>query len=258
MIRVIPTGGLCDRMSTIECFLSYQQSLSLKQIKIIWNLDEDLNCKFEDLFEPIPDFVIVNKKKVRNKLLKKLRNTFYRFTNKEKIDLYKINRSDLELYLKNKTNLLLTGFIFDESREKRYFDRFIVKEKIMKKIPEFFSNNTIGVHLRRTDNINAIKNSPSELFYERIKLEIENNKNVKFYCSSDSEDEIIKLTKHFPNRIIYQENCVRTRNSTDGINSAVVDLYSLAMCHKILGSDWSAFSWMASKINDIPLERIKL
>lgn len=160
--------------------------------------------------------------------------------------------------LKKETNLLLTGFIFDETREKRYFDKFIVKKKILKKIPKFICSNTIGVHIRRTDNTIAIKNSPSELFYEKIKLEIEQNKNVKFYCSSDSEEEIIKLTIQFPNRIIYQENCVRNRKSTDGINSAVVDLYSLSMCHKILGSDWSAFSWMASKINGIPLERVKL
>lgn len=83
MIRVFPTGGLSDRMSTIECLLYYQQVLSLKKIKIIWNLNEDLNCRFEDLFEPIPNLIVVNQKKV--KLLRTLMNIMYKITNKKKL-----------------------------------------------------------------------------------------------------------------------------------------------------------------------------
>lgn len=187
-----------------------------------------------------------------------MRNTFYRLTNNTKINLLEISRLDLELNLRNKKNVLFTGFIFDEFRDTRYFKEFVIKESIMKNIPEISSINTIGVHLRRTDNVNAIKYSPSKLFHERIQFEIETNHLVKFYCSSDSENEIDKLTQLFPNRVIYQKKCVRSRNSCEGITSAVIDLYSLSKCCKILGSDWSAFSWMASKINDIPLERIKL
>lgn len=257
MIKLIPTGGLCDRMSTIECFLFYQEHLSLKRIQIIWNLDEDLNCKFEDIFHPIPNIEVVNKTK-QKPILKKIQNLFYKLLAIRKFDLYKINRFDLELNLKKKTDVVFTGFIFDEFREKRYFDKFILCDKLANMIPDISPNNMIGVHLRRTDNVNSIKNSPSELFHQRINSEIKNNTSVKFYCSSDSEEEIIKLNNLFPNRIISQTDCIRNRNSTAGIYSAVIDLYSLSRCSKILGSDWSAFSWMASKINEIPLERIKL
>ncbi len=54
IINIIPTGGLCNRMRAIASgvYLAIQYHSTAN---VIWNVNDGLKAKFEDLFEPIPE-----------------------------------------------------------------------------------------------------------------------------------------------------------------------------------------------------------
>lgn len=259
-IYIEPTGGLCDRIATIEWFLNQKDILAIN-LHLIWNLNNDLNCKFEYLFKDIKDVKVTNQKLSfiqKHRFTRRLLNLILKQFRGTKIDLYQVERIRVLELLNQKKKVWFTGFIFDEIRDKMYFDEFTPIPAMQKKLlVQKKSTNVIGVHIRRTDNVIAIQNSPTDLFYKALDSEIALNNDVTFYCATDSEEELNNLIKKYGNKIKYQTNCIRSRNSKEGIESALIDLLSLSNCSKIIGSDWSAFSGVAAKIGKIELQRIK-
>ena len=259
-IFIEPTGGLCDRLATIEWFLNQKEVYSINKIHLIWNLNNELNCKFEYLFNEIKDVKVINQKLgflYKYRLSRRLLNLILKVFRGRKIDLYQVKREKVFESLQQDKKVWFTGFIFDEVREKMYFDEFTPILAMKKKLlVQKKSTEVIGVHIRRTDNVIAIQNSPTDLFYKALDCEIAINKDITFYCATDSEEELNNLIKKYGNKIKYQSNCIRSRNSKEGIESALIDLLSLSNCSKIIGSDWSAFSGVAAKMGNIELQRI--
>ena len=112
--------------------------------------------------------------------------------------------------------------------------------------------NTIGIHIRRTDNLESIQHSPIKKFIDYIYTAIRNNDNQKFYLATDDlsvKEEFIKL---FGDKIITMD-CVLRRDSEEGIKSALLELYILSSCSKIIGSYYSSYSELAAQIGNIPL-----
>ena len=56
------------------------------------------------------------------------------------------------------------------------------------------------------------------------------------------------LQKEFPGRIFSNSNRMLQRDSQEGMNDAVIDLYCLSYCKKIIGSYWSSFSETAAAL----------
>ena len=131
-----------------------------------------------------------------------------------------------------------------------------INDKIEKQC-SLFEKNTIGVHIRRTDNIASIEESPLELFYKKLDIDIEIHDNTSIYLATDSEEVKAQMRQRYGRRIICSEN-EASRNSIVGIQEGVVDMYTLARTNKIYGSYGSSFSDMAAQINGRPLEILKL
>lgn len=116
----------------------------------------------------------------------------------------------------------------------------------------------VSVHIRRTDHIEAWKNSPLRLFVDRMKKELEQNEATYFYLATDDIETEETLREVFGERIITFSGKTLDRDSRQGIQDAYVELLCLASGERILGSFNSTFSVMASKLGNIPLEVMKL
>lgn len=139
------------------------------------------------------------------------------------------------------------------------FDHFKLKSNLLKELKENtakFNKNTIGIHIRRTDNIDSILNSPTELFKFYMDKELENNPDVNFFLSTDDLIVENELKFHYPHKILTREKEL-SRNKEKGITDAAIDLFCLAKTVKIYGSYWSSFSDIAARIGKIQLVVIK-
>jgi hypothetical protein len=117
--------------------------------------------------------------------------------------------------------------------------------------------NAIGVHMRRTDNAIAVDNSPTELFISAMHKEIAADPRIKFFLATDSPEEEHRLQLVFPNRVITHEKKNMRRDDPLAVKDAVIDLFLLSNCRKIIGSYWSSFTETAHALGSADICIIK-
>lgn len=258
MIYVEPCGGLCNRMRAINSAFYISKKYNL-EMTIIWNMNSDLFCEFDRLFIfPKNIKVVTIKNNFPMKLARIIRYqlTMQKFDDK-RIEANRNNKTiDMSMIDFSKDVYFKTGhqfFDFDS------FSVFEINEKVMysaNKIINNYSSNTIGVHIRRTDNEKSKENSKIENFVNKMNKEIEYDNEVKFYLATDDKEVETYLISIFGDRIISFEEKVLNRASEEGIGDALIDIVCLSRTNRIIGSYWSSFSEVSAQLGNIDLQVI--
>ena len=115
----------------------------------------------------------------------------------------------------------------------------------------------LRLHIRRTDNLASIRQSPIELFYQKLDEKIKEDGKVAIYLATDSEEVKREMKERYGDRI-FCSGKKADRGSLEGIREGITDMYTLARTQKIYGSFQSSFSDMAAQIGGVPLEILKL
>ena len=145
----------------------------------------------------------------------------------------------------------------DPIRWRNHLQRLLPINSILHKVRENFrilpeNFVPIGVHIRRTDNQKSISESPISAF-ETAMQKIPNG---YFFVATDDSRAVQHLENTFPGRVHCHET-LRERNSVEGMQEAVVSLYTLALCTRIFGSFGSTFSEMAARLRLTEFETIR-
>ena len=275
MIYLYPTAGLANRIRVIISALALAEKRN-DRVVIYWKKDETLNCDFHELFE---DNELLNVKQYNwitrlletgktNKQIKKFfAKLVYRIMgigfnmNDTHFPNYVWSNPDYRLNIQDlpkNTNIYISAcneFLFDN----KFFEWLKPAKEIQFKIDQItntFGRNIIGIHIRRSDNLRSIEESPLEVFKVAIYEEIAKNNSVSFFLATDSIEVEEELLKQFNGRITtYKKEY--NRNTSQGIKDAMIDLYCLSATNKVYGSYWSSFSDIAARIGKIPLIIVK-
>ncbi len=266
MIIFYPVGGLGNRMRVIESAVKYCQTNQLK-FCIYWIKDSGLNCSFSNIWLPVKN--IVDKSNNIIPMLFKIRrkSKFFRFMlnffERAKI-LMILDENEYEK-LRNEIRIngierylicIIASYSIFYNYNDFQQDLFGLNqniEELIEKETRQFDKHTIGIHIRRTDNLESIEYSPLNLFVKKMKQELAQNSSIRFYIATDSEDVKSELKTIFGERVLLP-NGELSRNSKNGVIEAVVELYSLSKTNKIIGSHHSSFSEMAARIGNINLQ----
>lgn len=73
-----------------------------------------------------------------------------------------------------------------------------------------------------------------------------------FYLATDDPAEEALLRATFPGHILSNQNRCLRRDTKEGIEDALLDLYCLASTQKIIGSYFSSFTDIAADMHKIP------
>lgn len=271
-VTVVPVGGMGNRMRVMAGAVALQQQLGAK-LKMVWFKDEGLNASFASLFKPF-DFEAVEMMDDEQGCC------MWRFDRPRRKNLFLPHlfqqlRYDACIYEKSVYGLMQSKFDFARWATERdvylatYSKFFAYTHSTLQKlfVPvdalqrqidmrcERFTSHTVGVHVRRTDHVEAIQASPLELFYERLNAEINRCADTRIYLATDSEEVKQDMRARYGNRIICSDEKA-DRTSQAGIEEAIVELYALSRTQKIYGSFQSSFSEIASELGDVPLEMV--
>jgi hypothetical protein len=131
----------------------------------------------------------------------------------------------------------------DPVRWKRYLQALQPNPMYKAVIEQLFINKSVvGVHIRRTDHIISIQNSPTAAFVTAMRAY---PPTTFFFVASDSETERKTMETIFPGRILIAAS-ILDRMTVNGGVSSFLDFLGLSMCSEILGSASSSFSEMAA------------
>lgn len=260
MSRIIvqPLGGLCNRMRAIVGAVSLAKKTG-KQIAILWTHDCTLNAGFSDLFEPITYEVI---ECLLTSLKYKALYHWYKDVKRYMIldDQWILANARGKEYVTWKYIIENKDLFLQTSHDILFDGDYSLLKPRMSVINELYGvvcdHNTIGLHIRRTDNANAIKYSPTNLFFEKVEEELKKDPQVKFYLATDDpQEEQNFIDKYGKSILVYKKHSL-DRNNPLAIKEALVDLCNLSHCRKIYGSYWSSFSDTAALWTGI--EKIEL
>lgn len=260
-------------MRVLASCMCLQDSVS-QHFTYYWKQDEELNATFEDLFEPLPGIVIhsmpfkqrlLDYRKIRYGIWKKFIRVFYRYF------LYDAIWSDIEIQqLKRRTDLnkllelpenkrVLIWTCEEFGNNLNYFNYFRPKQSLLEEINRRsaeFPEVIYGIHIRQTDQIVSIRKSPVSLFIHKMEEVLKLEPEAHFYVSTDEPKVQEQLIQQFGSKILLLENKSFTRNSLQGMEAAVLDMFLLSKTRKIYGSFWSSFNEVAARLGQIPLEQL--
>lgn len=275
MIIIEPCAGLGNRFIALAS--AYQVAKKLNQeLVVIWKEETVLGASMEKLFSLPQEVKVVSISEYGYKLdffgqlrgnsIKKSyrKKTAAFFECDEIMNLYNEQGNEgIRKMIEEKKNVYIKatnpfwnifeienafGFITPDTAILERKDN-VLKDAEGKKL--------VGVHIRRTDHIESITNSPMELFVARMKEELEKEPDTYFYLASDDRGVEEELRGIFGDKIITFKDKSLKRDDEQGIKDAYVEMLCLASGSKIYGSFNSTFSVMASRLGNIPLYVVK-
>lgn len=266
-LTILLHEGLANRIRVMASL--YHLTQKSINIKVIWQLNSELNCPFEKLFTPINGFQIINTSK-RTKLYNTkqkniLKRTIAKIYDKSKGFDYVIiggynnpdscNAELIHSIFNNYRNVFIeTQQIIFYNQEYSIFKP--IKEIEDRIIHSFsLSQPYIGIHIRRGDNIQSQLKSGIIPFIEKTKTILKDNPMQKFYLATDSRD-VKDIFKYLFGPSIITSDPDYSRNNEIGIKDALFEMFMLSKSQKIYGSYWSSFAENAASIGNISIETI--
>lgn len=269
MITLEPSFGLANRIRVIASGIHLGEQLK-ETITVVWDKTYEINCDFDELFQSIsivkvvpreryhgfiksstqPSFIKTELAHLTNKILgidfcaKIIDGTPFRIGNQ--FDLFKLSSLYRNIYIKTCGDFGYGPDVFTHFKPTPSL-QVQIDTRVAK-----YSSSTFGLHIRRTDHVDAIGNSPLSLFVDTIKKKLTENNTTTFYLSTDDPETEHYLKQLFGDKIItYKKDF--SRDTPQGIKDALLDMFCLANTAKIYGSFNSSFSDIASRIGNIPL-----
>lgn len=272
-LTLIPVGGLGNRIEAMSSAIAFCKEQKVK-LKILWFKDCGLNCDYEKLFFLDPalvdveirnakgfDFFLRDNPRKRNLWIPYFfekcyyDKCIYYYDNDFQVkNEYPPFDNQLDRY--SKIYMVSCGLYWKDENMYQWIKLSNNIEKRVQDALTLFSSNMIGIHIRRTDNSNTIKYSPTELFINAIDKEIEQDENVSFFLASDSMDEKKRLKNLYGNRIItFMKDT--NRNTEEGIIDAFVEMNILSRTNRIYAGD-SSFARISSNLSGIDYIQLDL
>lgn len=267
-ITLVPHGGLCNRLRALLSARYLVDNAPKVKICVEWADNEECGARFDHLFQPesiateqfriTPRSILHTPDSRRNLHLPGL-------LRRMKYDAQWVNfHSNLNIEhlaqraLRHPRLYISTGYALCPTppRILRRLQPMAHLKRRIELLTATFNEHTIGIHIRRTDNVKSIAHSGDNLFRHAIRKAIAQNPYANFFLATDAADLKARLVKEFPGRIAVQD-CRGTRANLQGMEEAVIDLYALSRTSRLLGSYWSSYTDTAAELGGIPLTILK-
>lgn len=254
-ITIEPFAGLGNRMRAMDSAVGLAAEEGVR-LRVVWTRTPDFNCSFRDLFEVPEGIELRERTRDWDRFLRLLYARLRRSRVFEQREMEQLRRDPTpirEALSRQDVHIVTGSWFFPSPRPYACFRPIAaIRQEIDAQLSRF-GTRTVGVHIRRTDNVQAIDRSPTRLFIERMAAELRQAPDTTFFLATDSPTEEACIAGNFPNRVQFRPKAL-DRGDPQALRDAVVDLYCLAHTRSILGSYWSSFSAIAAALGGVKLE----
>ena len=236
-IIIRPRGGLCNRLRAFASAIVMANELD-RYLYLLW---DKYPVPFNELFEipVVTEITIEDYNRIKEddsdniKLIE--RETFHRI-------------KEISPATQEDTIIIYVGYSYYNSARKfvTVLRSFKPHQKIVDRmIP--IPQNTVGVHIRRTDNKTATAESTNEKFMTVMDELVEEFNDITFFLATDDPETKELFVSRYDRVLTYDVEC--SRRDARGVKDALLELMTLAQTRVILGSTSSNFSTIAALFN---------
>lgn len=272
---VNPIGGLANRMRSIASGLSLASDMQIP-VRVMWPVNRDLNICYDKLFcrdsLPCPladingkvDLFCYDIPRKRNLYLPKafrIMGSGCRLSDADELPRFIGNPEGLREHAASAKNRLqirsgLEYYPFDVNVYRRIFTPVESVQRLAASLCDMPPSEMTGLHVRRTDNVEAITRSPLRLFEEVVERQIAIDSSAIFYIASDSDEVKRSLVTRFGSKHFRYSTMKVSRTTAQGMQMALAEMLVLSQCKKIYGSYWSSYSEAAAMLGNVPFEQL--
>lgn len=253
-LTVEPTAGLANRLRVLASGMALSRRLGCP-LRVIWTRTPDLRCRFADLFEPVPGIAVIERSWTASRIMRfvEARTRFDEYITQPRVERLLDSAYDFTALERARLPFIITCSRFYPSQGE--LARLVPRPSITSTVRACvasFTPSTVGVHVRRTDNVEAIARSPTHAFLTLMHERVRDDPATTFFVATDSRDEEQAMRQVFGDRVMARPKEL-SRSRPAGIRDALVDLLCLAQTSLVIGSYWSAFSEAAAELGGRPL-----
>jgi hypothetical protein len=263
MITVLPEGGLCNRLRVVASSLMLSQAAS-QDLCVLWMQTPDFNARFDALFDrtglpfelregramTVPARALLRSREG----LARLRGSLVLGPVQTEPGAFDIARAAAHIGSRDvfiRTNSRL-------GRRPGMFDPFRPTGRVLDELERLHPRlaASVGVHIRRTDNLRATSESTLDRFEslmlaEQMLAARHALPDPQFFVATDEPAVWRQLRRRFGDPVWEYPKRAYARDDPAACVDAVVDLYALASTRKLIGSYWSSFTDTAADIRGI-------
>lgn len=256
MIVLEPVSGLANRMWAIDSAVGLSKRLNTR-LHVLWYVKPELNCIFTKLFAKPQSFTLWQIPFKKNYKLRKLSDLLYSLIfgrSLYHLEIAALNRMKFDyLSLKHHSNIFIrTCHGLHGCTDG--FSCFTPLPELQHVIDSYPLKDVVGVHVRRTDQVMSTKHSPTSAFITLMQNELEARPKTRFFLATDDRREESMIREAFPDIVLTHTKKSLDRNEPHAIRDALIDMYCLSRCRKIIGSYSSTFCQAAAQIGGIELQ----
>lgn len=258
MITVLPEGGLCNRMRVVASAWLLARAAG-QPMRVLWCRTPDFNARFDALVDPKGLPFVVNEADAMSRsdrLLWRLREFTRWLAGQAVIGPRQTVAGQFDLqalaaqlrkpraYVRTHTRLAVEPGMYGLFKPVAALTASI--DALRPRLA-----HSQGVHVRRTDNTKASAESTLERFVGMMRAELAADSTLQFFVATDSPEVMAALRSSFGECIWEHPKRAYSRDDPVALADAVVDLYALAHCRKLIGSYWSSFTDTAAELRGI-------
>jgi hypothetical protein len=258
MILVMPEGGLCNRLRVVASSLMLAQATG-QNMRVHWLQTPDFNARFDALFDTVGlPFELQEGRALSTpaKAWARSREWVARLQGALMLGHAQTEPGSFDITAQATRIGSRNVFIRTNSRLGRrpgMFDVFKPTGQARAEIAQLQPRlqDSVGVHIRRTDNLTAAAQSTLDRFEALMRAEQALRPDVQFFVATDEPAVLSQLQQSFGSCVWEYRKRAYARDDPTAIVDAVVDLYSLASTRRLIGSYWSSFTDTAADIRGI-------
>jgi len=262
---LVPSGGLANRMRAMASAWQLCRRIDAG-LQVVWFQGWGMRAAFGDLFEPLDfvreagcrDFVLHDRPRRHNLWLPWLpqRARYGRgVIHERQVAALRDGGFDFGAWLCGQRRYMSCYDELEPVAGGCYAHLFKPCPEVMTLVGAYgrrLSGYVVGMHIRRTDNIESIRRSPIELFLRAGQRELSQHPDLTIFLATDSEEVKQQLHRVFGRRVVTSDH-EASRDSVAGLREGVADLWTLSRTTRIYGSAGSSFSVMASSVGGCEL-----
>ena len=270
-VIIVPISGLCNRLRVVASACALAADLKEKEVAgkaplpltLVWRATDDCRAWFDELFLKLPiEGVRLIRGNFRNAPATKhnllLPYLWRKALGFSEYRCYKpSDDSSFESLLARHARCYVDTCYALHPYPSEQLSRWVVPlptlQARINTLTASFTAHTLGVHIRRTDNKQAILHSPLAAFSSAIDTHMDAGRASTLFLCTDDEGVKRQMVARYGHRVLTNPHPAR-RDTLAGMEEAVVELWALAHTSHILGSYYSSFSDTASELFGTPLE----
>ena len=265
---MLTRAGLGNRLRAIESAISLCRDIN-SRLTIIWPENEALGAPFNALFEAVDGLEIVRTPPLLRLYLHWKAMGWHRLTTiikpwlpfdsmyfDDEILSLSSNETELADSFAGKCIFVLTDHQFYQAKTRfSWVNPNKEIEQLVKRFSHNWPGKMVGVHIRRTDHVHAIRHATDEKFLEAMQSVLAKDHNTHFFLATDDPATAERFSSIFGDKLSYRKS-LPSRDSAPGMTDAVIDWFLLSLCSLVLSSSLSSFSETAAWRGNVPIDYI--